>query len=336
MLTENEIRPEALMKKQAELFAMDVAELMGHSASFIKVVCPACNNDDAVNTLVKTGMSFVTCTHCLTLYANPRPQPKHLDDYYSNSRNYKYWSEHIFPASEESRREKIFKPRVERILEICQKMGVNQTVVLEVGAGFGLFCEEMEKTRAFQTVVGIEPTPYLADDCRRRGVTVIEKPVEHVSPAEIAGGIPVDVIASFEVIEHLSSPEAFLKQCGQLLSPSGILIVTCPNSQGFDILTLGAESSAVDVEHINLFNPESLGLLLERCGFEVLESQTPGQLDAELVRKAFLDGRVDMVQHPFLSKLLLPGWEQYGLAFQQFLIDNKLSSNMLVVAKKAS
>ena len=47
---------------------------------------------------------------------SPRPDPELLDDYYRNSTNYEYWNTVVFPASEDARRERIFRPRAERVV----------------------------------------------------------------------------------------------------------------------------------------------------------------------------------------------------------------------------
>lgn len=345
MLTENEIRPEALMAEQARLFAEDIARLMTHRAEFITVPCPACEAIQFKPAFEKTGMPFVTCVQCETLYANPRPRPEHLADYYRHSKNYEYWSQYIFPASESARREKIFKPRVAMVLEICERFNLPTHLLLEVGAGFGLFGEEMQKTDRFERVIAVEPTSYLADDCRKRGLEVIEKPIEAIGFDEILGvkthtvkgleAVPkISVIVSFEVIEHLFSPRAFLRQCANLLESGGVLMLTCPNSKGFDVQMLGEKSSAVDVEHLNLFTPQSLAGLMETCGFEIIDIQTPGQLDAELVRKQMLSGGLNPDGHPFLKRIMLDQWAESGAAFQRFLVEQRLSSNMLLVGRK--
>jgi hypothetical protein len=75
-------------------------------------------------------------------------------------------------------------------------------------------------------------------------------------------------------------------------------------------------------------------MLLTACGFEVIERQTPGQLDAELVRKQVLAGQHSLEHEPFLRRVLIEEWERLGEKFQAFLSDNLLSSNMLLVAKK--
>lgn len=330
MLKESEIRPDELMKDQAERLAADIRRLLQHKHEFVTVNCPACGSVESHKAYEKYEIQFVVCEQCETVYANPRPRPEHLEEYYANSENYAYWNKYIFPASEVVRREKIFKPRVQKVIEICQKLNVQTNTLLEVGAGFGIFCEEMQKIGVFGKIIGVEPTPALAETCRIRGINLIEKPIEKID----FGNEIIDVIVNFEVIEHLFDPREFLVKCYELLAEGGILIVTCPNSKGFDIVTLGEKSSAVDNEHLNLFNINSLTMLLESCGFEVIEQQTPGKLDAELVRKQIILGEIDVSTQPFLKQILIDEWEKLGEAFQNFLSENLLSSNMLLVARK--
>jgi len=118
------------------------------------------------------------------------------------------------------------------------------------------------------------------------------------------------------------------------VAPGGLLVLSCPNGLGFDIATLGADALAVDAEHVNLFNPESLAALVEACGFTVLEVSTPGRLDAEFVHEAALAGTCDLSASPFLKRVLLDEWERLGAPFQRFLADNGLSSHMWLAARR--
>ncbi|HEX7900446.1 MAG TPA: methyltransferase domain-containing protein [Planctomycetota bacterium] len=331
-LRENEIRPDVLMDEQARRYAADVKRLLEHKAKFVKAACPACAADRPRPAFEKMGFSYVVCSRCETMYVSPRPTPELLELYYSTSENYAYWNTHIFPASEAARREKIFKPRAERLVEICRRYHVPGGTLLEVGAGFGTFCEEITRLKRFSRVVAVEPTPGLAATCRKKGLEVVEKRIED---ATIDGG-PVSAVASFEVIEHLFDPRAFLSGCARLLPPGGLLVLTCPNAKGFDIEVLGPLSGAVDTEHLNYFHPASLSTLVTDCGFEPLEVQTPGKLDAELVRKKALSKEIDLSSRPFLKDVLLDRWDQMGAAFQDFLVENRLSSHLWLVARRTS
>lgn len=329
-LTDAMIRPDHLKKGQMEAFLEDIAYLLTFKDQFVTVHCPACGSNDFHPAFDKYGLRFVECDACGTVFINPRPTPEILEKYYTNSKNYWYWNNFIFPASESVRREKIFLPRVERILGICQKYRINTGTLLEVGAGYGTFCEELKKTGMFRKIIAVEPTPGLAETCRKKGLDVIELPVEKVRMDKDS----VDVVVSFEVIEHLFNPGEFIRSCGSILFPGGLIVLSCPNVKGFDMMVLREISESFDAEHLNYFTPESLSGLLTACGFEVLETSTPGKLDADMVRKKILNGEFDISGRPFLKRLLLTDWEKTGSAFQKFLADNGLSSHLWIVGRK--
>ena len=168
-LRETDIRPDHLMKGQAERLAADIQGLLQYKDQFVCVPCPACGCELSDKVFEKYELSYVVCSRCETMYVNPRPTPAILDMYYSASENYAYWNKYIFPASEDSRREKIFRPRAEQLAQFCKRYCVQTDVFVEVGAGFGTFCEEVRRIGLFQRVIAIEPTPELAETCRRGG-----------------------------------------------------------------------------------------------------------------------------------------------------------------------
>ena len=333
ILTENNIRPEQFSDAHKVAALVDIGRMLSRRAEFIEVACPACGHPQHEPKFIKNGLVYVTCVNCDSFYMNPRPPSDVLAWFYRDSVNYAFWNEHIFPASEAVRRNGIFKPRVDRLLEICKKHGVATDAVLEVGAGFGTFCTELASRGIFKRIVGVEPTPGLAQTCRARGIEVIEAPVETLEPTVVG---QFDVIASFEVIEHLFAPADFVKNMLRLLKPGGLLMLTCPNGHGFDIDTLKVASGSVDHEHLNYFNPASLANLLGQQSMDVLESFTPGRLDAELVRNKVLAGEFSLVDQPFLQSILIDNWDSQGQDFQNYLVAQGLSSNLWVVARKPS
>jgi SAM-dependent methyltransferase len=331
-LSESELCPPDLLAGQEAAFARDVARLLARRAEFVAVACPACDADEPRPGLAKWGFEWATCGRCLTLYMSPRPSESVMAGYYADSENYAYWAEHIFPASEAARREKVHRPWLARILALCERFGVAPGTLVEVGPGFGTFAALASADGGFGRVVAVEPTPQLAAACRERGVEVVERRVEDAVDALP----PADVVVAFEVIEHLFAPARLVEGCARLLRPGGLLVLSCPNSAGFDIQALGAESLAVDPEHVNLFTPASLTGLVERHGFTVVSATTPGRLDAEFVREAALAGRVDLSGQPLLRRVLLQEWERLGGPFQAFLAEHGLSSHLWVAARRGA
>ena len=279
----------------------DLNRLAGWKNEFVEVECPACGAKAGEHEFNKYGFRFERCGKCKTVYMNPRATPEILAEFYANSVLYQYWNDHIFPATRGARMERIFRPRVARILELCTDWGVQPDVLVEVGAAGGMFCEEAMQSGGFRQVIGIEPGAAQAATCRALGIEVIESTLEQTTALEIVA----QVVASFETIEHVHSPREFLAHCRRLLMPNGLLVMTCPNYAGFDIKTLGVISESLDAEHINLFNPESIQVLVEASGFEMLDISTPGELDAELVRNKVVEGSFSLQDQPLLRQVLL-------------------------------
>lgn len=329
-LSENEIRPKELMEEQRSYYLKDIEKLISKKNEFKRVNCPACGCNTSLTVYEKFGFTYEACKACKTVYTDPRPTPCMLEEYYSHSENYQFWAKHIFPATELTRKEKVFQPRVNEIIRICKENNMINPSLLEVGAGFGTFCELAEKSEFFSSVTAVEPVPELAEICRKKGIEVLEKPIESVS--EI--GLAIDIVVSFEVLEHLFDPKEFIAKCFRVLRPGGLLLITCPNGFGFDILELGEKSDAVDPEHLNYFNPESISLFLETHGFHVQNIFTPGKLDADIVRNKILKGEHHIDNRSFAYHVLVDRWDELGDGFQDFLAKNKLSSHMWAIAIK--
>lgn len=323
------IRPKILVQKEKKFRKRDNEHIVNQKKSFMEILCPACESRPYHKLFKKNGFNFVICKKCGTVYVNPRPSPEMLENYYTNSESIKYWNDNIFPVSEDARRSLIFIPRAQKIAELCRKYNIMTEILVDVGAGFGTFCEEMKKLDVFNKVIAIEPSHDLAETCRSKGLQVIENTIEKVKFEN------ANVITNFELVEHLFWPKDFLIACNNALSAEGLLILTTPNIKGFDMLVLGKLSENISApSHINYFNPSSLSLLLNNCGFETIEILTPGKLDVELVREKILNGKLDVSSRPFLKYILIDCPETVGEAFQCFLSEHKLSSHLWIVAKK--
>lgn len=330
IFSENDIRPHDLDAGKLEALDKDLNWLREREHLFVQVNCPACCGNHKQLAFAKYGFSFVRCVDCGTAYMNPRANADLLAEFYGRSVLYAYWNAYIFPASKEARRQHIFAPRAKAIADKCRIHNVNPGLLVDVGAATGLFCEEVVKLDLFRRVVAVEPGTALAESCVNAGIETVNLPIESIEDF----GEQASVVTSFETIEHLCNPEQMLRRCGTFLRKGGLLVLSCPSYAGFDIQTLGILSDSLDAEHINLFTPSSLNLLVRRCGFSVLECTTPGKLDAELVRNKALANEISLKDQPFLQTVLLDRWQDLGQSFQNFLVDSQLSSHMWMVAQK--
>lgn len=326
----SEIRPDSLMAGQEAAMQKDIDWLADRRDTFVDVPCPGCGSSECDPLYEKYGMRHLLCGSCGTQYVSPRPTAETLGAFYAGSENYRYWAREIFPASREKRRAAIFQPRAAIVADLVRRHRIEGGVLVEVGAAHGLFCDEIRKLGLFDRLVAIEPTHDMATECRALGFDTIEAPWEKVRLDQLA-----QVMAAFEVIEHLFDPGAFLRWCHANLVADGHVLFTCPNIAGFETLLLGRASGAVDHEHINLFTPESLCRLIEASGFAVIQCTTPGELDVEIVRRALDAGEVnEVVLGPVLSRLVRHSDPEVWKCLQDLLKRAGLSSNMMVLACK--
>ena len=332
-LSISEIRSDEYLDLQVSAYQRDLERLHARLGDFVQVVCPACGADDATARFEKYRCQFVECRSCSTLYMSPRPSPQIMEEYYRNSENYAVWNQYIFPKSEASRREKICHPNLERIIEECRSRCLVRPSLLEIGPGFGTFAALASESGFFDKVTVVERTADMVAACQAKGLNVIDSTLEALHDAEADFA---DLAVCFEVIEHIFDPTLFLKAVNKILNPGGLFMFTCPNGAGFDTMLLQSLSQAVDTEHVNLFNTQSIATLLSRCGFEILSIETPGRLDVELVRRAVLAGKFDITDQPFLQELLVNRFDELGMPFQQFLVQHGLSGNMRVFARKSA
>jgi SAM-dependent methyltransferase len=75
----------------------------------------------------------------------------------------------------------------------------------------------------------------------------------------------VDVVANFQVIEHLWDQDGFLAECRRILRPGGILLVTTPNRLTFS----PGQDSPLNPFHTRELAPDELVDLLHANGFTV-------------------------------------------------------------------
>lgn len=334
-MKEYEIRPREIFDEYLRISKADIPKFFGETGKFVRVSCPACGEPEQKSEFTKHGFQYVSCPVCESLYVSPRPTAKMINRFYRDSDSSRYWAEVFFPRTAEARRTHIFQPRAEMIGAIVDRFKTpHPRVLVDVGAGIGLFLEAAKTTARFDEVIGIEPGKDLARVCRGRGHSVIEKCAEDVLPSEIRAS----VATSFEVFEHLHDPGAFIRSMANIVVPDGLVIFTTLSVTGFDLQVLWDRSKSISPpHHINFLSVSGFVRLIERCGLQLLDVMTPGRLDVDIVRNMALEDPGLELPRFVRSMLKLAETERYAQLlsrFQTFLSDSSLSSHVCVIARK--
>jgi SAM-dependent methyltransferase len=325
-MKEEEIRKRDVLNRYLELVQEDSKRLFRDRSSFIKIGCPACGNSAPESCFDKMGFSYVQCVQCETLFVNPRPAYHDLMKIYVDSPSTKFWVNDFFLPMAEVRREKIFKPRAQFITDRFPEIKYKR--MADIGAGFGLFLEEMKILWPTSDIVAVEPSIDMAKICRDKGLPVLETTLENVDPME-----RFDLMTAFELFEHLHDPLPFIEKVYNLLNPGGYLFITTLNALGFDIQILWERAKSVfPPQHLNFFNPHSMATLLVRKGFAIVEITTPGQLDWDILEGVYNHEGLDPGR--FFKTVSRYASEVAKRDLQHWIRANNFSSHMQVIARK--
>lgn len=192
------------------------------------------------------------CEHCGFVFALPRLSPL---------RSREQPHENHFSLTERQALVRL------RLLEsVCPDLfgrSGPERMMIEIGSGTGSFVHLMNLYGWNAT--GIETDTNFANAARERyNVDVQVVALENMDlPIKSA-----DLVCSFHVIEHVSSPSAFLKQASLLLNDNGCLYIECP---GIDRMHKPIDDFFGDI-HLNTFSEKVLRSFMAKAGFEWIQS----------------------------------------------------------------
>lgn len=157
--------------------------------------------------------------------------------------------------------------------------------VLEVGCGLGATLARIQFKYPSAHVYGMELMPEVAS-VGGRVLDIVQGDIENSAfPFE---GIRFDYIIFADVLEHLHEPERILREMAGRLKEGGAFICSIPNLMNLSVLyplLQGKfeyeEAGILDRTHLRFFTLDSIGKMLEKCGFhmeKLLYSQNPDEM----------------------------------------------------------
>tara|TARA_B100001989_G_scaffold252592_1_gene235242 strand:+ start:2803 stop:3888 length:1086 start_codon:yes stop_codon:yes gene_type:complete len=148
----------------------------------------------------------------------------------------------------------------------------DNAVLLDLGSGYGFFRYAAEKSGIKH--YGLEISKYANKMCKKLyGFDNFEGEIWDFEPRH-----KFDVITCFDVIEHISNTDDFLKKVKSLLKKNGLFVIRTPNLNSFEYKCFKSLFYSLKVEHLNYFSPQSLSLSLSKNGFDTIHAQTTSHL----------------------------------------------------------
>lgn len=272
-------------------------------------VCGAVKHDLLFN---KDGFHHVKCSACGFIFVNPSACDQYRDHFFKEV--YQSWTEVLLSPEQEAIDTIKFEYGLEFIEALCPGKGK----LVDIGAGSGLFLK-VAREHGWE-VSGVEFNDKSVENIRKLGIEVFDRPLED----EIYPAGSVDVVAIWEVLEHINDPNQFLQQIRDILAPGGLLFICVPNIHALVTRLLHEKARTFGGHtHVNFFSMQSLSALLARNGFSVLSTDT-------------VISELGTIQNYLMYEDPYNGCAESGFDFltPEFLYQNDLGSRILLLCRK--
>jgi SAM-dependent methyltransferase len=251
-----------------------------HHETLVRELCTVCGSSDARLFLRESTAEVYKCSACGHLFTR------------AIYRAQEEWKEEL-KASGGWNVKETDNPRdpfYRWVLDSLGSAAQSKRRLLEVGCATGRFLE-LAIERGFVTT-GIEQS---ADALIAPGRVPKAKILRGSFPDDFGASGPFDVVASFEVLEHIPNVEAAIARISELLVPGGHFVGSVPNRlfhenkvwprRNLKIAWLGVPLTLGPDQHLNYFSPSGLGRVFQKHGMSIRKVITPPQTDFGLANE---------------------------------------------------
>lgn len=236
-----------------------------------EINCPICQSKKIIFFYEKNGFKLYNCFTCKLIFVWPIPVnlayiyqtsyfKSDLDDDRVNKFGYADYEED----------KKVMRETFIIYLNKILKLTFGRKI-FDVGAATGYFLD-LAKQAGWQTS-GIEISEYAAKIAGAKGHQIFLGNLENLEIKE-----KYDVVTMWDVLEHLPDPKRYLKSVHDILNQGGVLAINTINKSSCWARLWGKNWHAIlPPEHLFYYSVQSLKILLEANGFEILEQLKIGK-----------------------------------------------------------
>lgn len=232
------------------------------------VTCQICHARSFTQLFNKAGFDILKCSNCDIVFTSiPRGFDllKIYDESYFQGGQADGYGDYM---GTEAVLHREFRKSVTLLRELTQFQPGKK--LLELGSAYGFFLDEASR---YFDCVGIEVSKPAAEHSRARGHKVINDVLSHETLPQIG---KVDIVAMFDVVEHLPDPVATFKLIDQCLNPGGLIMLTTGDIDSLNAKLFGKRWRLMTPpQHTFFFSRQTLRSIFEKMNYRVEVSKRP-------------------------------------------------------------
>lgn len=255
------------------------------------VPCPICGQSTRF-WRDKDNYSIWRCTQCGYGFVYPRPDPKVLNECYSQRGHGEHTEADVHTVLAAEKKYPNSTIDAKRMIGELKALVKHPRNLLDIGCGYGFFSLEARKQGFSVTALEVAS---VEREIAQQIAKVVPLPVTF---EDFDAYISFDAILMSQVLEHALDPMGWLRKAHGCLARRGAIAIAVPNFDSlFRRLLQDRDPYVIPPFHLNYFSPGTLELALEKSGFEVKKIYTVSRLPRDLPTRK-LSAKLSPLQEP--------------------------------------